>query len=68
MFLSKEDLYELTDFKAAHAQCRWLTNKGYPFDISSSGKPKVLKTYVEHRLSASTIINQFEQPNFNAIR
>ena len=68
MFLTKEDLNELTDFKTAHAQCRWLTEHGYPFDKSASGKPKVLKTYIEQRLNTQAITNQYEQPNFDAIR
>lgn len=67
MFLSREELYELTDLKMPFAQCKWLTKHGYPFDISASGRPKVLRSYVEARLSLLTVIGHGDEPDFNAL-
>ncbi len=67
MFMSHQELIELTDFKAPHAQCRWLTEHDYPFDKSASGKPKVLKSYLEQRLGYQNSIVTGQQPDFSAI-
>ncbi len=67
MFLSREELQELTDLKAAHAQCRWLNEHGYPFDRSASGKPKVLKSFVEYRLGQQHQFSNNEVPDFAAL-
>lgn len=67
MFMSHQELVELTDFKAPHAQCRWLTEHGYPFDKSASGKPKVLKSYIEQRLGQQNFAQSTETPNFAAL-
>ena len=68
MFLSRDELQELTDLKLAHAQCRWLVEHGYPHDISASGKPKVLRSYVERRLSPSSTVQNGDEPNFDALK
>lgn len=69
IFLNAEEMFELTGLKLASAQCRWLTNNGYPFDKSQSGKPKVLRSYLEQRLCpALNNIHSFDEPNFDAIR
>lgn len=67
MFLSREQLQELTDRKAADAQCKWLTANGYPFVRSASGKPKVLKSFVEHALGQQSMLPNTETPNFAAL-
>lgn len=69
IFLNTDEMRDLTDFKLATAQCRWLTNNGYPFDKSHSGKPKVLRSYLEQRLCPSiTNLHSFEEPDFEALR
>ncbi len=50
MFLTADDLVELTGYQAPARQCRWLDRAGYPFELNAAGKPKVLKAYVEKRL------------------
>ncbi len=68
LFLNNEEILELTGFKLATGQCRWLTDHGYPFDTSRSGKPKVLRSYLEQRLCPSlTSKFGFEEPNFAAL-
>lgn len=69
LFLTSEELRELTDLKMARAQIRWLKNHFYPFEIGASGKPKVLRSLVIERLKGlhSSVTYQNE-PNFDAIR
>ena len=67
MFLSREELQELTDYTRSEAQCRWLEEHGYPFDKSSSGKPKVLRSYIEYRLGQLQSQLSTETPNFAAL-
>ena len=69
LFLSQDELKELTDLKIAKAQMRWLQKNAYPFEIGASGKPKVLRTFLLERFKAitSATIKSYE-PNFEAIR
>ena len=68
LFLSSDELRELTDLKVAKAQMRWLSKHAYPFEISASGKPKVLRSVVFERLSKLSNSQNSNQPNFDAIR
>lgn len=53
MFLSREDLVELTDRQTARAQIAWLAEHGYRFEVSAAGRPKVLRSAVEARLGGA---------------
>ena len=69
MFLSQDELRELTDLKVPKAQMRWLQRYAYPFEIAASGKPKVLREYVMKKLmSISLSAISTNEPNFDAIR
>lgn len=68
LFLSADELKELTDLKIAKAQMRWLEKHAYPFEISAAGKPKVLRSLVLERLKSFTTPTQSNEPNFDAIR
>lgn len=69
MFLSQDELRELTDLKVPKAQMRWLQRYAYPFEIAASGKPKVLREYVMKKLmTISMSAIQTNEPNFDAIR
>jgi hypothetical protein len=52
MFLTIEELAELTGCKRAQNQIRWLVQNGYKFERNVCGKPKVLRAAVEKRLGA----------------
>lgn len=56
MFLTPEELSNLTDYGVGQwsRQRQWLENNGYPFELSSAGRPKVLRAYVEKRLGLTT--------------
>lgn len=68
MFLTKDELSELTDLKMPSAQCKWLADHGYPYDKSASGKPKVLRSYIESRLGQQVQATQnLNEPDFAAL-
>jgi hypothetical protein len=62
MFLSPEDLANLTDTKRVARQIEWLTNRGYKFDISITGRPKVLVKELESRLLSNKKAPQKQRP------
>ena len=68
MFLSHQELKELTDRSIPKAQMRWLKSHAYPFEIGASGKPKVLRSFVIDRLLNISSSVQLNEPNFDAIR
>ena len=69
LFLSQDELRELTDLKLAKAQIRWLQKQAYPYEVSASGKPKVLRSFVFDKLKTlCNSINTNNEPNFDAIR
>lgn len=68
LFLTHEELKELTDLKIAKAQMRWLSKHAYPYEISASGKPKVLRSIIIERLSTCSNKTNANEPNFEAIR
>lgn len=68
MFLTGDELRELTGYKLASAQCRWLESRGYPFETNASGKPRVLRSYVQQRLCPQLAGSSIVAPDFDAIR
>jgi len=52
MFLTSEELEQLTGYQKASAQARWLTRERLPFVRGGDGKLKVLRLAVEQRLGA----------------
>lgn len=68
LFLSQDELRDLTDLKVPKAQIRWLTAHSFPFEIGASGKPKVLRSFLIQRLQLSMPSNNQTEPNFDAIR
>ena len=50
MFLTREEIAELTDYKRSADQIRCLRDHGYRFDVGASGRPKVLRSVIEQRL------------------
>lgn len=53
LFLTADELRELTGFKRPSAQARWLKSHGWPFEISALGAPKVLRGVAVARLGGS---------------
>ena len=50
MFLSADEVRELTGRTRASAQVRWLAGNGLRFVLGADGRPRVLRAEVEGRL------------------
>lgn len=50
MFLTSQELAELTGYKYKSLQVKWLISHGYKFDVARDGRPKVLLSFIEHTL------------------
>lgn len=69
IFLTQNEIIDLTDLKIPKAQMRWLQKNSYPFEIAASGKPKVLREYVIRKMMSITFSAiENNEPNFDAIR
>lgn len=53
MFLTSEELTELTGYSLAAWQRKWLDAHGYRYEKSAVGRPVVLKAYVTAKLSGA---------------
>jgi hypothetical protein len=49
MFLTREEVRDLTGYKRKSDQCRNLAERGYPFEPDKDGWPKVPRSAVETR-------------------
>ena len=49
MFLTADELRELTGYQKPVLQRRWLAENGYSFDVRGDGKPVVSRAYYEGR-------------------
>ncbi len=75
LFLTPDELYELTGFKAAHCQARWLDQNRWRYAPDRHNRPKVARDYFNARIGATAAnqVNQvnpalmLEQPNFAAL-
>jgi hypothetical protein len=78
LFLTPEELTELTGFKAAHCQARWLARNRWRFVLTRHKQPRVARDHFNDRMGCgdgsilghANAINQAavgNQPNFAAI-
>ena len=66
MFLTPEELTELTDSRLRSKQVDWLNAHGWVYATSRLGKPKVLRAYAEHMLGLPTAAPQSQiEPDFS---
>ncbi|TCP13798.1 uncharacterized protein DUF4224 [Crenobacter luteus] len=71
MFLSAEEIASLTGRKRVHLQREWLIQRGWLFEENAAGRPVILRSYAESRLSghkARPAGPVTQQPNFAALR
>lgn len=54
LFLTKDELADLTDCKRKSDQIRWLKARRYPFEVGDKGNPKVLRSVVFDRMQAKS--------------
>ncbi|MCP1675496.1 hypothetical protein J2T57_002646 [Natronocella acetinitrilica] len=55
MFLTDDELEELTGYKSPPKQREWLLSRRYAFEVNARNRPKVLRSVVEHRLGGDNI-------------
>ena len=65
MFLSDQELIQLTGYQRKAWQIRWLRNRRFRFEIDASGHPQVARAYVEKRMSDGK--PESGQPNWAAM-
>lgn len=53
LFLTRDELMDLTERKQRAKVAEWLVENGYRFDVAADGWPKVLRSALESRLSPS---------------
>lgn len=69
MFLTNAELAELTGYTNPAYQSKWLTTRGYPFEVSVLRRPRVLRAYVERRLGLATTVPAGQtEPDFSSWR
>lgn len=69
MFLTKEQVSELTGRKRTSSQQKWLKEHGWHFEENATGRPIVLATYAESMLGCGQHQKaETYQPNFNTLR
>jgi hypothetical protein len=50
MFMTPEAITDLTDSPQRSRQIEWLDRHGWTYEVSLTGKPKVLLSYAERRM------------------
>lgn len=53
MFLTQDDLIELTDRQLPSKQIDWLKRNGWKYAVSAAGRPKVSREYFSFRMGAA---------------
>jgi hypothetical protein len=74
LFLTRDELVELTGFKSALGQTRWLDKNRWRYALTCSKKPRVARAYFQERIGAKSmaptaidLLSAAEQPNFAAL-
>jgi Domain of unknown function (DUF4224) len=74
MFLTAEELRELTGFARSANQLQWLRENGWKFAEDAQRRPKVARSYFELRLGSVTAVDFRAEPTaavvprFDALR
>ena len=68
LFLTLEELSQLTGFKTPARQVEWLRTKGWRFEINGNRRAIVARKYAEKMLGCGAPEEQSYQPNFRALQ
>lgn len=68
LFLTETELRELTELEQPEAQRRWLTSRGWAFEVSAKGRNRVLRAVMERMMGAAGRARQSTEPDFGAIK
>ncbi|RFA31314.1 hypothetical protein CAI21_01410 [Alkalilimnicola ehrlichii] len=66
LFLSDDELYQLTARKRQSAQIRWLERNGVKFTLNAEGRPRILRSHIEKVLGGDARPTR-TQPNVKAL-
>lgn len=67
MFLTADELKRLTGFVRRSAQIRWLTSRGFRFEVNGVGAPIVATAEVEARLLSTPRARAGAEPRWAAV-
>ena len=69
MFLTRDEIQELTGYKIPSKQIKWLRDEGFIFKVACDGRPRVLHSEVLAKMCSTSVIRKEKQtePNFEAI-
>lgn len=67
MFLSEHDLQELTGCRHKSHQAAWLRDRGWVFELTRTGHPRVALAYFNERMgTGQQSVPRTAEPNFKA--
>jgi hypothetical protein len=71
MFLTRNEIQQLTGYKTPAAQTRWLQDNGFLFKIGADGYPRIMISEVEYHMNHSsnnknTTISR-QEPNYQVL-
>lgn len=68
LFLSRDELSQLTGYDSPKHQFRWLISRGWIIEINRKKEPVVLRSYAEKRLGGDpTPARQKQKINLEAV-
>ena len=70
MFLTRQQLRELTGTSHKSKQLEWLADRQYAFELDRNGRPVVLRSHVEQKLgggSAAPASSAVSEPDWGAL-
>jgi hypothetical protein len=67
VLVPEDTLADLTEAKKPSAQIRWLDSRGWPYEISSKGKPRVLMSVMLARMGGTVSSATASGPNWDAL-
>ena len=73
MFLTKEEMIELTGYVFISRQIEWLRNHNWKFEVTAQRRPKVARSFFESRLGGTSPRQEVQlaqlpvKPNFQAL-
>lgn len=71
LFLTADELIELTGYRIARYQVAWLRNRGWRFETNAAGAPRVARAYLERKMVGEALTADPGPParhNFEALR
>ncbi len=67
IFLTADELVELTGYKAAKFQVEWLRARGWRFELNRVGRPKVDREYYRSKMGNIGAPAETVGPNWAAL-